>query len=161
MELTFGTYTRRIKLYYIFIILMIVLLAAAIAFYDMQLPDIYVQILVGLSLAIFVIRSFIPYKIVKMYIPDGEVKISAERIIINSIIIPTEQIKTLGIKIADYEGNKRGTSDGSGNKIQVTDKNGRVLSTNFIIKTFDEMREIKTIVEQWKESNISVEPIMF
>ena len=162
MEETLYTFSRKTKLYYLLQIGTIAFfLFLFIAYkYNLQGPKPLIAILLILGLTIVIANMILTAtNLVTMYIIDGEVTLSSTEIKINDTPILLSDIKRIEIGIKDYKGAK--ASDGSGNRIEITDSTNKLLSCRFVIQSKDQQQTLKQIVNQWKENGLSVKPIVF
>ena len=159
MAKAFDTYTKKTIAYYIIIGIMIIpliLFSLTVIFTRLQFFPInerYLGFTACLGLAVFLAfrNSF-----VKMYIKDGEISFSSTSINVNSAIIQLNQVNKIIIKANDYKGNQRGTSDGSGNRVEIHDKLDEIHVYRFVVKSYLDLNDLKKILAHYTESGLVV-----
>jgi hypothetical protein len=159
MTEVFDTYTKKTIAYYIFIgimtvpILLFALTNIFLRFHLSQIYERYLGFIACLGLAIFLAfrNSFL-----KMYIKDGEISFSSTSISVNSALIQLNQINKIVIKANDYKGNQRGTSDGSGNRIEIYEQAGKIYICRFVIKSYFDLNDLKKILADYTETGLTI-----
>ncbi len=162
MEETLNTFTRKTKLYYLLQIGSIGFIVSLFITYKYHLqgPKSLMIILLILGLALVVANMILTAtNVVPMYIVDGVITLSPTEIKINAISLSLPDLKRIEIGIKDYKGAK--ASDGSGNRIEITDKNNKLSSYRFVIESKDQQQTLKQIVDQWNANGLSVKTIVF
>jgi hypothetical protein len=157
MEL-FDTYSKRTPIYYI--LLCLFLLPALICLLTI-IKIIPVQSGVFKFFAFIGIVSFAAYlflnnSFLKMYTVDGKIEISDHFIKINDNRLKLEEITKIVVNATEYKGNRRGTSDGSGNRIEIYINNEKVHDLTFVIKSYLQLNNLNAIMAKLSEKGIFI-----
>jgi hypothetical protein len=159
MSEVFDTYAKRTIAYYVIngiMIIPLILFALTNIFNSLQISKLneqYLGFAVCLGLAVYFIfrNSF-----VKMYVKDGDISFIHNTINVNSLAIPLGQLNKIVVKANDYKGSQRGTSDGSGNRIKIYDKSGKVYTYRFVIKSYMGQDNLKKILIHYTQNGLIV-----
>jgi hypothetical protein len=92
--------------------------------------------------------------LVKMYIIDGQLVLSPESIIIRSTSFLSKDIKKVEIRAYRYVGLR--SSDGSGNTIEITNNDDKIIGCRFVIKSKHQRERLYLIIQQWASNGIEV-----
>jgi hypothetical protein len=156
----FDIYTKKTTLYYILqIVSMLTIISLIVAkIIDLKVPQKYYPYLIALlvlGLTTIIINMVLSgTNLVKMYKKDGEITISSNAIMINSMIIQLNNIQKIEINANDYKGAK--SSDGSGNRIQILDKSNKTFLLRFVISSKDQRNKLREIMEDINSKGIRV-----
>ena len=159
MTEVFDTYTKRTKAYYIALLILVVpilLLALTNIFSGLQLSHEHTRYLGGSCAFGLAVYLFLNNCFIKMYIVDGKISFLNNVITTNSLTIPLQEIKKIVIVANDYEGKRRGTSNGSGNRIEIHDQYNAVHVYRFVVKSYIESYNLKKILNHYTESGLIV-----
>lgn len=170
MTETLTTFTARPWRYYILHCVTVVFFALLLFAYltNPDIPQKFEPLIIAAVFAALaaMVTNMILTVTGKMYIPDGELILSSDSIVIKSITILLSDIKRVEIKTSDYAGarltywRRRGLTDGSGNRIEVYANDG-VHTCKFVIGSYTQRDSVREIIEEWKSNGIGVEAIVF
>lgn len=158
MTEVFDTYTKRTPAYYILLLIVIVpivflVLANMSVFLLSDQNQRYLGFSAAAGLAVYLALK---NSIFKMYIKDGEITFSDNFIIINSLKVHSHEIDKIVISANDYKGKQKGTSDGSGNSIEIYLKSNWIEAGRFVIKSYSQSDSLKIILNHLAKSGINV-----
>jgi hypothetical protein len=162
MVLTFDVFSKRNKLYKITggITIITVLCISTLALFDhspqthsaliIEIPiDVLIVTCVFVSI-FFVVAVLGGY--VKSYIKDGELVFSDDYIIIDNLKILLNEMQDLSLKVSEPIKRRMGTIN---NRITVTDANGKVYKNRFAIKSYNDNKELDTMLRQWHAKGVA------
>jgi hypothetical protein len=154
----FDTYTKRTAAYYILLLILIIpivlLVLANMSVFPLSEQNLrYLGFSAAIGLAVYFAlnNSFL-----KMYIKAGEISISDNFININSLKIHLYEIDKIVISANDYKGKQKGTSDGSGNRVQLYFKDNITQDIRFVIKSGSQRDALQIILKKVAESGVNV-----
>lgn len=92
--------------------------------------------------------------LVKMYVVDGELILSSEKITIKSKTMDLKTARKIEISANDYRGAR--TSDGSGNWVEITNADNEVTRCRFVIKSKEQKDKLGAILKQWELDGVNI-----
>lgn len=154
-----DTYTRRKGLYYLLIILLIIpiifwVLSNILTIFQLSpVQNKYLGTFIIFDAAIFI---FLRNSFYKMYIKDGEIALTANSIVLNSYLINISDIKKIIVLADDYKGKQKGTSDGSGNWIEIYDLDNQIYKKRFVINSTEQRNALQEILSDYSAVGLTV-----
>ena len=163
MKEVFETYNKKTITYYF--LLSSFILPAFISLIS-QIGIVHVDDELFKFICFFGILMFAAYltlnnSFLKMYIKNGEITIADEFIEVRGIMVKIKEINKLVYKADDYKGNRRGTSDGSGNSIEIYNQTGKIYDLRFAINSKQQKENLDKILGKLKENGLNITPFGF
>ncbi len=161
MEEVFETYSERPKKYYTFLIIKIlypILWVLILTHQDIADNYVFITCTLVFSGLIAIIIGMMLTITDKMYIRDGELKITPSEIYFNSVVTSINEIENIEISANNYKGSffRFGARDGTGNKISILSKSNERSTYQFIIASRSQRNNLRQILKQWEESGVPV-----
>lgn len=156
--MTFDTYTKRTIAFYLCLIIFLTPVTALllINFFGKDITaetNRYIgpACILGLAIFLYLRNSF-----VKMYIKDGELSFLEQTINTSYGQLHLREISKLFVLANDYRRNQKGTSDGSGNRVEVHLQSGKTYVYRFVIKSGKDRDKLKQILARYHANGVVV-----
>jgi len=155
MVLVFDTYSRRTKMHYISILILItsaLIVLITNIFPAFEFSENGVTLMGGICF-VGAIQFFIYFCFFKRYIKDGEISFSEDKIATGSFSISLGKVKKLVIVGDRYKGSSK-ASDGGGNVVVIYDQFDNINRYNFVIKNFFEKKDLQSLITHYSKAGI-------
>ena len=93
-----------------------------------------------------------------MYIKDGELELGSDKFRLDAKTYNFNILNKVEFKVIGYRGQSgsRSGKDGTGNKIKIHEKSNQIVEKRFVIKTEEQLENLKDILIQWKQTGFNV-----
>jgi len=102
-----------------------------------------VVIIVATFLSLFFVTAMAA-GLVRTYIKNGELILADDYIIIDEVKIPLTEAKDIRLKLGQWS--KRHLGNISRNRIEITDKNGKIYKNRFVIKSYNHNLDFEKVL---------------